>query len=240
MPRAPFFLSMLLVGCSLFGFGCKHRVPTPIPTPQPPAVAPNPENEPPKKTKPPQPESEASPDIKALRQILSNLQKAKRYRITASVPSTSGSASGVLLFSKDRGMLAQLTTLDTRSELFIKDTSLWVRYATTSWQSVPDSKESRNIIEQMKTTFGVNNDGTSSIFLRDAAEVVEKVADRSGCTLYKVRQTFYVPVDRVQNIELCVTSAYPMSIRLNDGGQITSINYDQFDDDSILATSPIK
>ena len=239
MSRGTFVLSFLLVSFSLVGFGCKERPDPNTKAPGAVSIATPKRFEDIPNNKPSKPENVASPEIRQLRQILTNLAKAKSYRITTNLPSTAGSATGVLQFSRERGILAQLKTATSGSELFIKGNNLWVRYATNTWQSVPTSEETKRIIDQMKTAFAFQEDGTSSIFLRDSAKILEKTEDRSGCTLYKVEQKFYVPVERTQTIELCVTSSYPKSIRINDGGQITSMSYEAFDDESILATSPL-
>lgn len=239
MPRAPLVLFLLVASFSFVGFGCKERPDPSVKAPGGIQLAKPVRYEDLPRTKPSKPENVASPEIRELRQILTNLAKAKSYRMTIAMPYTLDNASGVLLFSRDQGIHATLTTLNTSSEIFIKNNAMWVRYATSSWQPVPESDETRTSREQMRRAFAFKEDGTSSILLRDSAKILEKTNDRSGCTLYKIEQKFYVPVEETQKIELCVTSSYPKSIRFNNNGEVTTISYDNFDDPSILAASPI-
>lgn len=239
MPRS-FIVFILLFGAvSLFGFGCKERGTAGLP-----GIIPS---NPPKKEEPFIPkqggtEKGIAPEIVKIRQTLTNLAKAKSYQADITLPSASGSATGRLLYAKNRGILASLQTAATQSELYVSangDTT-FVRYATNSWTAVPNTEESQQLREQLKAAFFFNETGGNTLTIRDSATLLGVDEDPKGCTLYKIKQTFYVPDIVTEHIELCLTSSYPLFVRLVRSSGTTIINYSRIDEASILAEPPVK
>ncbi len=238
MHRSFLTLCFLLGTCSLVGFGCKERGTASLP-----GISPStpPRAEVPFVPKQGGVEKGIAPEIVTIRQILTNLNKAQSYQADLQLPASSGSAVGRLLYAKNRGMLASLQSGESRSELYLSasDDTAFVRYATNSWSNVPKDEEGQGVRAQLKSAFFFDDTGGNSLLIRDSATVINTKEDPRGCTLYTLKQTFYVPDTITEQIELCLTSAYPVYIRLVRPAGTSIIQYSRIDDPSILTQSPV-
>ncbi len=232
MFRSRVALFLVLGAWSLVGFGCRE----PRLTPPAPIIA-----ETPRLPSVPYKRRETieegpSKEFMTLQQVFTNLQKAKSYRLRLQTAGAQG--AGELFFSRTKGIHVQLTAQGVSSELFLAPNSTMVRYGTSSWESIA-TEEADAIREQMFALFSFDTSGESRFLVRESAIIKEGKSDPSGCKPYSVEQKFYRPETITQRMEICVQGSYPVRIKtLGEGG--LELLYDRFDDETILATSPVK
>lgn len=239
MRRPPLSLLLPLVLLPLLGFGCKERrsdeaffAPGGL------AFAPPPKREPyvSKKTK----EDTAAREVVELRQILANLQRAQSYRSRIRTPASNGNVAAELLFSKRNGLHGILQLADgNRSELFLRNQTIFVRYGSSTWENITGDAEAATIRDQLADTLFVNEDGTSGLLLRDSAKLTSIKDDPAGCKLYALEQTFFQPEKLTQKLEICTKNGYPARIKSVTPQGTVEISYDRFDDAGILAEAPV-
>ncbi len=242
MRRALAFLALALCTWSVLGFGCKPRdqiigtgpggidfsAPEAPRVPEPPYI--------------PKGKGDQGPEkqVVELRQVLANLERAKSYRSRIQTSLGNGNVVAELLFSRTRGLHGTLKTGATTSEIFTVDDRVYVRYASSTWQDVSGETEAQTARTQLYETLMVNENGTSRLLLRDSAKVTSIKEDPEGCKLYTIEQKFFQPEAFTQTIELCVKNTYPTRMRSTTPQGTMEIRYDRFDDEGILATSPVR
>ncbi len=238
MPRASLVLCLLLAGSSLVGFGCKERVdysaviPGGVRTPPPPPPAPYVRRQ--------LREEGPSPDLVFLRQTLKNLEKTRTYRLRIELPGHTEQGRGELLFSRERGVHASLSTSNVTAEIYLNPYESFVRYSGQAWERLI-SEEASGLRERIFRTFGFNQEsGESLLTLSDSMKITSITDDPAGCKLYALERTYYTPEKQTQRLSICVDGSYPVRISSQGEDETAILRYDRFDDATILATSPVQ
>jgi hypothetical protein len=126
------------------------------------------------------------------------------------------------------------------TQLYGNNNALWVKYATTSWSAVPPGGERTSIETMLKQAFFSSETGANTLVLTGNARITKEEQDPSGCTLYTIEQTFFVPTTVTERFAVCLAGGQPTSIRYIRPEGTTVIQYSRVNDPSILAKSPLE
>lgn len=239
MSRSLVVLCLLLSACSFLGFGCRERGASPLPgyPAPPPSISPPP----PPVLKSGGVEKGTDPALIQIQQSLDNLAKAESYQLDIQLPRTTrGGGSGQLLYTKDRGILATLLVDGIRTELYFRGGSLYVKYATSSWNSVPPGEEHDSIEQMIRQAFFSDTTGANTLALIGSATVLKKEQDPSGCTQYNLQQTFYSPTTVTERFDICLSGGVPTYIRYIRPEGTSVLFYSRLNDPALLLTPPVE
>lgn len=218
----PFAYVSLLLGLSLFGFGCKQPkyasdqptnwrgvIQDTSPKPTPKTVVPPPVN-----TKPFF-DNETPPalELPLLRQALSNLVSATSFRATLKLPPAQGQdtpMSGELAFNQGQGFRGTISiSPQMKSEVLVTGEDVYLRANTSTWQSIgktPDGKK-------LRLFFQIAFPGQArpnQILVSDSAHVLETKDDPSGCRAYTYTEV--LPGGDLGKTTLCIKDGLPSYI----------------------------
>lgn len=239
MPRASLILCSMLVGWSLFGFGCKERVDPSTILPGGLQTAPAiPERTP--YVRKQLREEGPSQELLFLEQVLKNLEKATSYRLRIETANQADPTRGELLFARGKGVYATLSNNEASTHLYMTPQDSFVRYADQPWETLI-GEEATALREQLFTAFGFDQaDGRSLLRLNNGMKVLSVDDDPEGCKNHTLERVYYTPEKQVHRLSLCVQGAYPVRLSSGTGADTTILRYDRFDDASILQTSPLR
>lgn len=240
MSRSFAVLCLLLGTFSLVGFGCKERGTASLPgrttsqgqtntTPPPPPVL-----------KTGGVEKGTDPVLLQIQQALNNLAKTESYQLDVQIPSRGSQSTGRLFYAKQGGIHATLISEGVSTQLYGNNNALWVKYATTSWSAVPPGEERTSIETMLKQAFFSSETGANTLVLTGNARISKEEQDPSGCTLYTIEQTFFVPTTITERFAVCLAGGQPTSIRYIRPEGTTVIQYSRVNDPSILVKSPLE
>lgn len=232
----PFAFLSLLLGLSLFGFGCKQPTyasdqptnwrgvvqGTPTTKAAPRAVtAPAVDTRPyfDKSTPPP-------PELPILRQALQNLVSATSFRATLTLPPADGQDTpmkGELAFSRGDGFRGTISiTPSMKSEVLVVGDDVFLRANTSTWQSIgktPDGKKLRLFFQVAFPDRARSN----QILVSDSAHILETKDDPSGCRAYTYTEV--LPTGDLSKTVLCIKDALPSYIINEYSEGATEVRY---------------
>ncbi len=219
----PFVYVGLLLGLSLFGFGCKQPdyqadQPTnwrgviqgtpsakPTPTPSASSVDTRPffDNETP-----------IALEVPLMRQALSNLASATSFRATLKLPPAEGQEMpirGELSFSRSgggfRGMIA--ITPQITSEVLAVGDEVLMRANTSTWQSITKTPDGKKLRLFFQIAFPAQA-RPNQILVSDSARILETKDDPSGCRAYTYTEV--LPSGDLSKTVLCIKDGLPAYI----------------------------
>lgn len=229
--------SVLLLGLTLTGFGCKKidysqynhtgwsntevKLPTiAVDTKPATTAAPKPIDR--------KPERQPEQEVLRLRDIMASFQKSQTYRADLTLGGPGG-ITGEIAYNREYGVFGKLTTANGfTSQMALQGDRVAVKSGTSTWREITGTDEGAQISSLFKSILSSGGSKGPLYPYINAHFVSLKDDPTRGCQMYTVSQ-FMGNMDSYQNVNFCVQNGLPTYFSIPSPDGLIEIKYHDVD-----------